>query len=184
MTVRYEPQSCDTPADGFLRRFCGLYLEAWNSHVPDRVLALATEDVLWEDPTIPGGRARGHAEVRSWLVSFWRAFPDMTFAFLDGASHEQPDALYVSGCGRRVAAPWRCHGTLLGPLDPPGFAPTGRKLELAGVDLYAFRGGRVCHVRTITDLQDAARQAGLLPRAGGAGERIAVLLQRMRARLR
>jgi nuclear transport factor 2 (NTF2) superfamily protein len=35
-------------------------LEAWNARDADRMLALVTEDILWEDPSIPGvGRAAG-----------------------------------------------------------------------------------------------------------------------------
>ena len=127
--MAYEPQRCDVVTEDFARTFCARYLEAWNSHEPARVLALAGDDVVWEDPTLPRGRAHGHAQVGAWLASFWRAFPDMTFAFLDGDSHESADAIYLSAGGRRVAAPWRCRGTLLGTLDP-GFAPTGAPVEL------------------------------------------------------
>lgn len=172
----------DLVDEPFARRFCAQYLEAWNGHRPERVLELATDDVLWEDPTIRGGRAVGHEAVRDWLRSFWGAFPDMTFAFLDGDGAHAADAIYLSAGGRRVAAPWRCRGTLSGTLSP-GFAPTGKSVDLTGVDLYAFRGGRLCHVRTMTDVLEAARQAGLFPRPASLGERALVAAQRLRARL-
>jgi ketosteroid isomerase-like protein len=157
--------------------FCERYRQAWNSHDPARVLALATDDVLWEDPTIPGRRARGHHAVRGWLESLWRAFPDLRFAYLD-ASDAPGDGVYLTPDRTRVAVPWRCTGTLRGALSPPGFAPTGAPMALDGVDLYSFRGPLVCRVRTLTDMYDAAGQLGLLPAPGSRGERLAVWLQR------
>src|SRR5687767_5779863 len=99
-----------------LADFCERYRLAWNSRDPARVLALATDDVLWEDPTIPGRRARGHSEVRAWLEALWRAYPDLEFAYLDGAG----DGIYTTADRTRVAVPWRCTGTMLGRMDPPG----------------------------------------------------------------
>lgn len=181
MTERppYAPIDADPIDDAFARRFAARYLEAWNAHDAGALLALAAPDVLWEDPTIRGGVARGQDEVRVWLASFWRSFPDMAFEFLDAAGPDAPDAWFRSSGGRRLAAPWRCRGTNLGPLDPPGIGPTGRRVELVGVDLYSFRGDRLAHVRTIVDGADAARQLGLLPRADGWLVRTAALAQRL-----
>ena len=172
----YQP----IPSDGHLlddaavRTFLHRYLRAWNAHDPDAVLALATDDVLWQDPTIPGGQAQGHAPVRAWLAAFWAGFPDMTFEFLDGADEHAGDAMYRSA-GRiaRMVLLQRQGGSL-----PPGFAPTGRAVELVGVDLDSFRNNRLCQVRTFTDTTTAALQLGLMPAAGSVGERLAVGTQR------
>jgi ketosteroid isomerase-like protein len=161
--------------EAFARDFLDRYLRAWNRREPAGLLALATEDVLWEDPTIAGGRAEGPEAVRSWLRSFWAAFPDVTFDYLDGT----PETAALSLDRRTLIAPWRCRGRWLGPLDPPGFAPNGAPFEQLGVDLYRFRDGALAHVRTLTDLHDAGRQLGLLPPAGGPAERLMVAAQRL-----
>lgn len=163
----------------FVRTFCDRYRDAWNRRDADALLALAVPNVEWDDPTIPGGHAEGHAPVRAWLQGFWRAFPDMTFAPIDGDADDR--GAFIGGA-RRLCVPWRCAGTMLGPIDPPGFAPTGKRLALTGVDLYDFGAGEaplLVRVRTITDLQSAAEQLGLMPPRGGVGERVLVGAQRL-----
>lgn len=161
-------------SDSFARAFLSRYLRAWNDRRPEGLLALAAEDVRWLDPSIPGGQASGHEEVGAWLSAFWRAFPDITFDYLSGT----PDCAAVSFDRSVLIAPWRCYGTWLGPLEPPGFAPNGSRIELVGTDFYRFRDGRLIEVRTITDLQDVGRQLRLLPRPGGRLERALAAAQR------
>src|SRR5687767_10731458 len=103
-------------SETFARQFLEAYLSAWNSHNPQNVLSLAAKDVIWEDPTIPGGRAEGHYAVQTWLNSFWNAFPDMTFEFLDGISHQSPDVAALSFGKKSLIAPWRCRGSWQGPI--------------------------------------------------------------------
>jgi predicted ester cyclase len=54
-------------------------------------------------------------------------------------------------------------GTNLGPIDPPGWAPTGRRIDVQGVDVYVFRGERLAEYRAHYDTAELARQLGLLP---------------------
>ncbi len=70
-----------------------------------------------------------------------------------------------------------------GPIDPPGFAATNRAVALTGVDLYEFAGGKLSRVRTITDLQSAAEQLGLIPARDGRAAKLLLGLQRIAARL-
>jgi hypothetical protein len=72
-------------------------------------------------------------------------------------------------------------GTMTGPLDPPGFAPTGRSMEVEGVDLWTMRDGRIARYRAFYDLNDLARQLAIAPPAGSRAERAMVRLQRMQA---
>jgi hypothetical protein len=75
--------------------------------------------------------------------------------------------------------------TNLGPLDPPGFAPTGRRLEVQGVDMLDFRDGQVSSIRTYFDVLRAAEQLlemRLRPYPHSFRERLFVFLQRLRAR--
>jgi steroid delta-isomerase-like uncharacterized protein len=158
-----------------VREWLQRFLDAWHSHEPDRLTSLCTDDVLWEDPFIhPTGVAHGKEEVRAWLASVFRAIPDLRFE-LEG----EP---LVSLDGTTVAAVWRGHGRVTGPLDPPGFAPTGQPAELRGVDVHSFRDGQLAHVLTITDLNAAGQQLGAVPPAGSRREKAVVALQRLNAR--
>ena len=118
---------------------------------------------------------RGHADVREFLEAIWRAMPDMTFEPLSGP--------YVIPGEPRVAVHWRGWATLTGPLEPPGFEPTGRRWELDGGDFYEFRDGRMCKLRTAYDVLSVSRQLGLLPAAGGRAERALAMAQRFASRV-
>jgi hypothetical protein len=93
----------------------------------------------------------------------------------------------VMAGGEKAAFYWTGSGTFTGPLEPPGFAPTGQRVEFDGCDVHEYRAGRVCRLRIVFDMMDVGRQLGLVPkegsrveRAGGAAQRLGV---RARARL-
>ena len=71
---------------------------------------------------------------------------------------------------------------MLGPADP-GFAPTGRPVEADGVDLLELRDGLVCNYVGFFDARGMAQQIGVLPASGSRAERLAVMLQRLGARI-
>jgi steroid delta-isomerase-like uncharacterized protein len=54
------------------------WIDAWNSHNPDNVAALYTEDAVLEDVTL-GAVSRGRAEIRDFAVSTFAALPDAHF---------------------------------------------------------------------------------------------------------
>ncbi len=155
------------------RYFADNFLAAWNSHDPERLVALSDPAVRWEDPYIPGGQLDGHDALREWLTSTWRALPDLTFEW-DGPLHLAAD-------GHSVMAAWSGVATMTGPLDPPGFAPTGQRVQMSGVDTHWVRNGRLVRVRTVTDVMAVARQIGAAPEPGTMAERAGVLVQRLAA---
>jgi steroid delta-isomerase-like uncharacterized protein len=161
--------------EGFLSRWDA----AWNSHEPERVVELMTQDIVYDDSGWPT-TMRGHGDVRAYLSSLWRGFPDMAFAMTEGPLL-QPGA-------PKAAFLWRGSATHTGPLDPPGFAPTGKRIEFEGADFLEFREGRVCRLRVVFDMMDVARQLGTLPRAGSRAEKAVATAQRLsvqaRSRLR
>ena len=61
---------------------------------------------------------------------------------------------------------------------PPGFAPTGRRWEVDGVDFLEFRDGRIAKLRVALDMMTVARQLGVMPAAGSRGERAMAAAQR------
>jgi steroid delta-isomerase-like uncharacterized protein len=163
-----------TPSIEWIRDFTPQWLDAWNSHEVDRLLALMSEDIEYRDDGWPKPM-RGHADVREFLEAIWRAVPDMTFELLSGP--------YVIPGEPRAAFHWRGGGTHTGPLEPPGFAPTGRRWELDGVDFHEYRDGRVCKLRIAFDMLSVSRQLGLMPAAGSRAERALALAQRSASRV-
>jgi len=160
--------------DKFLRDFTQRYFDAWNSRDAERVLALMTDDILFEDPVLPGGHARGHMAIRDFLRSIWRAFPDLTVSLRNTP--------LIALDGSRAAVELETAGTFLGPFDPPGYGPTGTRGGLAAMELWEFEGDRLCHVRAFADTMEMGRQMGMMPHRGSRTERVGVVLQRMLAR--
>jgi steroid delta-isomerase-like uncharacterized protein len=165
------PQAVD---QAFVEEFAVRWGEAWNSHQPDRLLALMAEDIVYDDSAWPT-TMRGHGEVRAFLEATWRAFGDLTFELVDGP-FLHPEA-------PRTTYHWRGVATHTGPIEPPGFAPTGKRIEFQGFDLHEYKEGVVSRLLIVFDMADIGRQIGLLPASGSFGERALVAAQRMRARL-
>jgi steroid delta-isomerase-like uncharacterized protein len=159
----------------WVREFVPQWLDAWNAHDPDRVVACLTEDVEVRDDSWPYAM-HGHADVRTFLAALWRAMPDMTFELLDGP--------YVIPGESRASFHWRGFGTFTGPMDPPGFAPTGRRWDVDGVDFQEYRAGRISRLRVICDVMSISRQLGVMPASGSRAERAMAAAQRGVMRLR
>jgi steroid delta-isomerase-like uncharacterized protein len=158
-----------SPEIEWIREFVPRWLAAWNSHQADRVLELLTGDVEIRDDSWPE-TMHGHADVREFLEALWRAVPDMTFELLDGP--------YVIPGEPRASFHWRGYGTFTGRMDPPGFAPTGKRWEVDGVDFQEYRDGRIAKLRVIFDLMTVSRQLGVMPPTGSRAERAMAAAQR------
>ncbi len=63
-------------------------------------------------------------------------------------------------------------------MDPPGFAPTGRRWEVDGVDFQEYRDGRIAKLRVAFDLMTVSRQLGVMPATGSRAERAMAAAQR------
>ena len=150
-------------------------LAVWNSHDATDLPDLVTADVVWIDPAL-AGPAHGVAGVGRFMEDSWRAVPDLRFE-VTGSRCFADDAPVLM-------VPWRMTGTHLGPVDPPGCAPTGRRIDVEGVDVDTFRGERAAHHRACCDNLAVARQRGILPAPGSRGEHLLAAAQRARARLR
>jgi steroid delta-isomerase-like uncharacterized protein len=155
--------------------FIGRWEAAWNSHQPERLLELMAEDIVYDDSAWPE-TMRGHSDVRRFLDYAWRAFPDLAFEMIDGP--------YIEPGAPKAAFYWKGTGTFTGPMEPPGFAPTGDRIEFEGLDTHEYRDGKVCRLRIVFDMMDVARQLGTLPKPGSRAERAGAVAQRLGARLR
>jgi len=157
-----------------LRSFVERYVAAWNGCDTEALAQLITEDVVWADPALPEP-ARGVAEVQEFMRVSVRAFPDLRFG--------EPDPPVLAISGDVALWGWYMEGTHRGAIDPPGFAPTGRAMRVEGVDQWTLRDGRIARYRAFYDMNDLARQLGIVPPPGSRGERGMVALQRLQARL-
>lgn len=159
----------ETPSLEWIRDFVRQWLDAWNSHQPERILALLTDDVEIRDDSWPK-TMHGHADVREFVDALWHAIPDMAFELLDGP--------YVIPGEPRSSFHWRGSGTFTGRMHPPGFGPTGRRWEIDGVDFQEYHHGRIRKLRVAFDMMAVSRQLGVMPAAGSRGERALATAQR------
>jgi steroid delta-isomerase-like uncharacterized protein len=157
------------PSIEWISEFVARWLDAWNAHDADRVLGLLTEDVEIRDDSWPK-TMRGRGDVREFLEALWRAIPDMRFELLSGP--------YVIPGKPRASVQWRGSGTFTGPMNPPGFAPTGRRWEVDGADFQEYREGRIARLRVAVDMMTVSRQLGLMPAVGSRGERAMAAAER------
>lgn len=172
MALEQATTEATTAGERFARDFADRWQKAWNSRDPDQVTALCTEDVVWDDP-VTDHPERGRQAVADYLRTVWRSFPDLEFTW--------PEGPFASFHGIKLALHWKVTGTMLGPMDPPGFAPTGRRIELEGVDLLEIRDGLCCAYQGFFDRQAVAQQVGAAPASGSQAERVAVGAQRLLA---
>jgi hypothetical protein len=170
MSTETTPATLDP---GFLEEFGHRWLDAWNRHHPEGLARLCTEDVEFTDPAI--GTVHGREAVADWVRTCDRAFPDYRF--------EEPEPPYLARDRPKAIVPWRMLATNTGPIEPPGFAATGRPMVLEGVDHWWFTGDLVSRYRADYDLNGLLRQLGIVPEPGSRGERAMVLLQRAGARV-
>jgi steroid delta-isomerase-like uncharacterized protein len=168
------------PRAGELSDFLERWETAWNTHDLDLLEALVTEDVVCEDPAMFGETAHGRREFRAFAELFFRAFPDV---HLEGTG-----ALYPALEGTGLALPWRMTGTFTGGLafwgkrygsKPPTWAPTGRAIDIEGIDLYQFRDGLISRHTLIYDLYGFTQQIGLLPPPDRKVPKVMLLAQRL-----
>jgi steroid delta-isomerase-like uncharacterized protein len=155
--------------------FVNRWVTAWNSHEPDRLLELMTEDIVYDDSAWPT-TMHGHGDVRTFLDYTWGAFPDLRFLMTDGP--------YIVPGQPKAAFWWKGAGTHTGALDPPGLAPTGKAIEFEGADFHEYRDGRVSRLRILFDMADVSRQLGLLPKPGSATEKAGAAAQRLTMKVR
>jgi predicted ester cyclase len=156
----------------FVRDFVEQWKVAWESGDANQVVSLCTDDVVIKDPAAPE-TLYGRGAVGELTGALFKAFPKMQFEILGGP--------YLSFDGTKAAVHFRVMCTMLGPLHPPGFAPTGQRVEFEAVDLYEFREGLLSKYTIVYDMLNLGRQIGAAPKPGTLGERIGVFMQRMTA---
>lgn len=101
------------------------FAEAYNRHDIEALLALVTEDCVFDmaaGPEAFGARSQGKAALRGTLGWAWRHWPDASWN----------DAIHVVA-GDRGFSEWTFRGT----------DRDGNLTEVRGVDLFVIRDGRI-----------------------------------------
>jgi len=150
------------------------FVAAWNSHEVEQLLSLMTDDVVYDDASWPT-QMHGHAEVRAFLESTWRAVPDLAF------THDE--IVLLDPSRTKTARYWHGTATQTGSWDPPGLKPSGRGFSFHGATFLESRDDKLCRIRVIYDVASIMRQLGVLPARGSAAERLIMTAANLRTRL-
>jgi predicted ester cyclase len=123
--------------------------DIWNTGnlaVCDEVMA---EDANYYGPHMPEGKG-SRKDWRNAIGMYRNAFPD---------SHVSYDE--INSFGDTVAGRWTATGTHTGRL--PGIdVPTGKKINITGITIYRFSGGKIVEAWEQLDLLGMWRQLGVI----------------------
>ncbi len=137
----------------FLTDFATRWLEAWNSHDTEQVLALLHDDIEWDDRVFWPEVVNGIAGVRRYVDRIWNVMPDVSFEEI-GRFFDPDDT--------RGVVLFRQQG---GP--PPG-VETEKRFDTHGCDIFLrFEDGKLAHYLSSYEIVDMMRQIDLLPERGG-----------------
>ena len=121
------------------------WMDAWNSHSPDKVAALYTEDAVLEDVTL-GAVSRGRTAIRGFAVSTFTALPDGHFDLVRSTVRDGHGTIE-----------WVLRGT-----DTGIFGGTGKPFSVRGVSVIDVHGTRLARDTVYWDLATVLREIGLL----------------------
>ena len=134
-----------------LQEFIDRYNEAWNAHDVEAIVALHTEDSVFENHTT-GDVNVGREAIGQAIAGIFRVFPDLTF---DGRRQYIREDLVVQE--------WTARGTHLGKMSRAGLDvdPTGKSVEYRGMDVIPIEDGRIARKDVYSDGVTLLRQLGL-----------------------
>ncbi len=121
------------------------WIAAWNSHDPDKMLPVFTDDVFYEDVAF-GEVSHGQAEFRKFAAEEFEGVPDLELKLVRAAVH--------SGHG---TIEWTFTGT------DKGVYKTGKKFTVRGVSVIDVRDGKISRSLDYYDTGTIMRQVGVLP---------------------
>ena len=128
---------------------------AFNSGDADQLLALYTDDALWEEVAI-GLSARGQDEIRAHLDRLFAAVPDIAVDVTSG---------FVAG--DRAVVEWVISGTYSS--DFPGLPPAaGQRFSFRGASVFELTDEKIRRYTEYWDAYGFLVQLGALPAPGTA----------------
>jgi steroid delta-isomerase-like uncharacterized protein len=135
----------------FVESWSDRFLQAWNAHDADAVAALCSERITVDDPALPE-TLHGRDGMRRFAEATFRGFPDFRIEGLDPP--------YLPSSGPRALGRWRMTGTMRGPWEFMGLAPTGRAVDIFGVDIWEFEDELLARYELVYDGLEMTRQLG------------------------
>ena len=121
------------------------WISAWNSHDPDKLAAIFTPDIMYED--VPFASVNhGSAELRKFAASEFDGSPDLHVEL--GSSSIQ---------GNHGIIEWTFSGT------DKGIFKTGKKFSVRGVSIMTMKNGKISRNVDYYDAATVMKQLGLLP---------------------
>lgn len=125
---------------------------------PDRVTAISDEQTYNDFVVL--GPVVGKTNIRAFFVELFAAVPDLQF-----------EVVRILDAGENTAiGEWRIRGTFSGG-SFQGIDPTGRAVDLRGVDIMEFEHSTLRRNTIFYDGLSFARQIGLLPSEGSRVDR-------------
>ena len=121
----------------------------WSPKNMDQLLSVFTDDVTYVDTPL-GSTFRGKEELRAFAQSFFNAFPDLKAVIT---------STVISG--DRAASEWIFTGTQTG--DLAGMPASNKQMDLRGVSIYEFEGGKIKRKIDYWDMATMLKQLGFMP---------------------
>ena len=131
--------------------------EALSKRDLDTAMKFNTDDAV--DDFVAIGEFRGRLAIRRFFDELLAAFPDFDIA-VDR----------IVGDDSAAVVQWHAAGTFSGGKFQ-GIEPTGKRVQIRGVDVMEFAEGRYVHNTIYYDGASFARQIGMLPRSGSVTEK-------------
>jgi steroid delta-isomerase-like uncharacterized protein len=133
-----------------LQDFIDRYNDAWNAHDVDAIVAMHTDDSVFENH-VTGDLNVGREQIGGAIRSIFSVFPDLTF---EGRRQYVREDLVVQE--------WTARGTQDGTMTRGGIEvpPTGRRVEYKGMDVIPIRDGLVARKDVYSDSVTLLRQLG------------------------
>lgn len=144
--------------------------EALSKRDLDTAMKFNTDDAV--DDFVAIGEFRGRLAIRRFFDELLAAFPDFDIA-VDR----------IVGDDSAAVVQWHAAGTFSGGKFQ-GIEPTGKHVQIRGVDVMEFAEGRYVHNTIYYDGASFARQIGMLPRSGSVTEKATLAAFNATTRLR
>jgi steroid delta-isomerase-like uncharacterized protein len=134
-----------------LQQFIDRYNDAWNAHDVEAIVAMHTEDSVFENHTT-GDVNVGRAAIGTAISGIFAVFPDLSFETRRQYIRED-----------LVVQEWTARGTHQGKMTRSGIdvEPTGQLVEYRGMDVIPIRDGLVARKDVYSDGVTLLRQLGL-----------------------
>ena len=130
----------------------GRYNDAWNDHDLDAIVAMHTEDSVFENHTT-GDVNVGKDAIAKAITGIFGVFPDLSF---EARSQYIRDDLVVQ---EWTATATHSNEMRRGEIVAP---PTGKQIEWVGMDVIPFADGLIARKDVYSDSVSILRQVGLL----------------------